>query len=152
MNMECTFFFYGAVFHPIHNPHVTCNVWAIYPRKEIKLSTYWQLSWMNGTSKCPQVSSAIVTVNIYYDELTTRGFNNQLRVSEIETSSHLFLFPIRFKYTCINTWNIINCSSRWAMQPPSTWWTCNTVDCSSAAWSDHSLVHTIVPTATFWRS
>jgi hypothetical protein len=51
---------------------------------------------MSGTSECPQVSSAIPTVNIYYDELTMRVFNNQLKVSEIETSSYLIPFPFGF--------------------------------------------------------
>jgi hypothetical protein len=51
---------------------------------------------MSGTSKRPQVSSAIPTVNIYYDKLTMRVFNNQLKVSKIGTSSYLIPFAFGF--------------------------------------------------------
>jgi hypothetical protein len=44
---------------------------------------------MTGTTKCPQVRSAISVANIYCHELAMRVFNSQLKVTEIERGSYL---------------------------------------------------------------
>jgi hypothetical protein len=44
---------------------------------------------MIGTTKCPQVRSAISVANIYCHELGMRVFNSQLKVTEIEMGSYL---------------------------------------------------------------
>jgi hypothetical protein len=50
---------------------------------------------MTGTTKCPQVRSAISVANIYCHELAMRVFNSQLKVTETELGSYLKLAASR---------------------------------------------------------